>query len=88
MGYRTKKVEFNGKTRSIIEIDPIEAEWVKYIFKRFAQGVKYSILIEELHQMGAKPRRGENFTKTSFYSILTNPIYIGKMAWNKRPSKS
>jgi DNA invertase Pin-like site-specific DNA recombinase len=88
LGYQTKKVEVSGKTRSIIEVDPIEAEWVKYIFKRFAQGVKYSILIEELHQMGAKPRRGQCFTKTSFYSILTNPLYVGKMAWNKRPSNS
>ena len=87
LGYDTYKKEVNGKDRTFLKINEIEAEWVKIIFSMYANGEKIKTIINKLNQLGAKTKRGKPFQKTSLYSILENPLYLGSYYWNKRNRK-
>lgn len=79
------------------DVDPVsrklvinqdEAETVRCIFSMFANGYGYSAILEVLNKRGCKTKRGQDFNKTSFYSILTNPKYQGIYVFNKCSAKS
>lgn len=62
-----------------------EAEFVKLIFERYAnQNYSCYAIAEQLNLLGAVPKRGAKFSRTTVKSILQNQVYIGKIVWNKR----
>lgn len=78
-GYRKTKV---GKLPSL-EIVPEEAEGVRQIFQLYADGLGCTRIERALNAMGYHGRRGHRFSRTTVLQILTNPVYIGKVRWNR-----
>lgn len=64
---------------------PDQAENVKMIFDMYVnQRLGSYTIANKLNAMGAKPRKGDAFSRTTVQFILKNPIYIGQIVWNKR----
>jgi site-specific DNA recombinase len=68
-------------------INAMEAEIVRTIFTRYAEGVGYNQLLEYLNGMGYLSKRKHPFGKNSLNSILKNEKYIGKFIFNKKLEK-
>lgn len=70
--------------------DPEESGFVKLIFSRCLDGEGCQSISNRLNCMGAKPRRGGNFSRSTVREILSNPVYTGKTVWGRsktiRPS--
>lgn len=65
-----------GEDRTYV-IDDEQAEIVKTIFKKYAEGMTLFELMEWLNQHGYRTRNGSLFTKNSLPRLLTNEKYIG-----------
>lgn len=59
------------------EIVPEEAEIVREIFRRVAEGEMLIRIIEDLNRRGIKTKLGREFTRSSFNRMLSNERYIG-----------
>lgn len=70
-----------------LSVDEKEAETVRLIFDRYANGYTYGEIIAELNQRNMYTKRGSSFGKNSLYSILTNEKYAGVYVYNKTSSK-
>ena len=61
-----------------------EAEIVRYIFKRYLEGIGCSRIAKELHAMGAKTKRdNSNWCSTTVMGIIKNEKYIGTLLQGK-----
>lgn len=79
-GYRKTTVN----RRSSLEIYEPEAAFVRMIFELYTSGALGTHLIaERLNALGAHPARSDRFSRNSVTYILKNPVYIGKVVWNK-----
>lgn len=61
---------------------PVEAEYVREIFRRFAAGEGLFPLAKWLTASGQRTHRGNPFENRTVEYILRNPVYIGKLRWN------
>lgn len=61
---------------------PEEAEVVKKMFETYRRTKSRTKVREELEIIGAKTKTGKQFSKGGVESILTNPIYAGKLYEN------
>jgi site-specific DNA recombinase len=64
-----------------------EAEIVRYVFSKYAEGTGYSAIISELNDMGRRSKRGNVFGKNSLYDLLRNLKYTGVYTFNLRLEK-
>ncbi|HLW58752.1 MAG TPA: recombinase family protein [bacterium] len=97
-GYRSEPVqEETGKVighRRVI--DPGEAETVRYIFRLYCDGLTPRAICHRLNAERVQPPRGLRGRKTGSWApatiagstaralgILNNPLYTGKIAWNR-----
>lgn len=71
-----------------LSVDEREAEAVRLIFNRYANGYTYSEIISELNLKKYYTKNGNTFAKNSLYSILTNEKYSGVFVFNKSSSKN
>lgn len=78
-GYR--KIRIN-KLPSL-EIVPEEAECVRQIFELYASGNGCTRIEQTINAMGYHGRRGSRFNRNTIRLILDNPVYIGKIRWEK-----
>ena len=69
------------------EINELEAEIVRIIFNKVAEGVTYRDLAKYLRTHGYKRRDGSCFSY-NFHDLLTNRKYIGEYIWNKTKGKN
>lgn len=69
--------------KGYFEIDPIEAEAVKLVFKRYLEGMPVPKIAEEINSLGFKTIRNCAFTKSSIYTILDNEKYIGRYKYGE-----
>lgn len=92
-GYIRKKLEHDkGYT---LEPHPEQSEVVKMIFDLYTSGESLpdgsirrlgpSLIVRKLNEMHIAPQRGNIWVVSSVKDILTNPVYIGKIRWNRRP---
>ncbi len=70
-----------------LAINEAEAEIVRLIFDRYANGFTYNSIAAELNDKGYKTKVGRDFTGASFNSILQQRKYIGEYVYNRRVSK-
>ncbi|MBQ7758267.1 recombinase family protein [Anaerotignum sp.] len=94
-GYRRVKLE-NEKGYTL-EIEPEEAAAVRLAFELYAYGdpqpdgttkeTGRATVAKRLHEMGIKNRKGGTWATSSVTRMLQNPVYIGKIHWNRRPGK-
>ena len=78
-GYRKVRI---GKLPSL-EIVPEEAECVRQIFQLYASGSGCTKIEQAVNAMGFHGRRGSRFNRNTVRLILDNPVYIGKIRWDK-----
>ena len=84
-GYRST---FDGQGHKR-EIDEDEAQWVRYIFERYASGVSPRQIADELNSQKVPSPRGGTWAHSAIYpdakgvGMLGNPIYIGRQIWNR-----
>ena len=78
-GYRKVRI---GRLSSL-EIVPEEAECVRKIFQLYADGNGCTRIEQAVNAMGYHGRRGSRFNRNTIRLILDNPVYIGKIRWNK-----
>lgn len=78
-GYR--KVRINKMPT--LEIIPEEAECVRQIYQLYADGNGCTKIEQAINAMGFHGRRGSRFNRNTIRLILDNPVYIGKIRWDK-----
>ena len=78
-GYR--KVRINRLPS--LEIVPEEAECVRQIFQLYLAGNGCTKIEQMVNAMGYHGRRGSKFNRNTIRLILDNPVYIGKVRWDK-----
>src|SRR6266481_6409292 len=95
LGYRLVEAERRGtKIKKKLEIDPVEAETARLIFKLYlhgdgssgALGVKE--VVKWLNRSGYRTRRGDTFGVAGVHRILTNTVYMGQWQFNKTSSRT
>ena len=60
-----------------------ESRFVVAMFEAYADGKSYRDIAKMLDAMGAVPRRSAKWNPNSVVNIVKNPVYIGKIEWNK-----
>lgn len=60
-----------------------EAEIVQTVFKLYSEGKGYKAITNYLNKFGYKTKRGNPFGVIAVKNILTNPVYIGKIRYNR-----
>lgn len=80
-GYKSAVVN----KRHTLEINEDEAKFVRLMFDMYAnQGMGCQSIAYAINAMGAKPRRSNQFSRSSVMFILKNNVYIGKIVWDKK----
>ena len=64
-----------------------EADAVRLIFQLALEGDGYTEIVRELRAKGYKTKRGQDFGKTSLFSILKNEKYTGVYIYSKSAPK-
>ncbi len=94
-GYVRKKLEHDkGFT---LEPEPEQAPIVKFIFDLYTQGEQQpdgtyeemgiAKIIRKLNTLKIPSCNGDVWVNSTLQNMLRNPVYIGKIRWNARPSK-
>ncbi|MCD8089391.1 MAG: recombinase family protein [Clostridiales bacterium] len=91
-GYRRVHVQ-NGKGFTL-DIVPEEAEIVRLIYSLYTSGenrpdgtkrrLGVTLIARRLSEMKVPTRKGGSWAAGSVRDILTNPVYTGKLCWNRR----
>ena len=94
-GYQRKKIE-KGKGYTLIS-DPDTAAIVRMIFSMYAYGEKNadetaeetgtSKIVRKLNALNLPAMKGKGWSVSTIRGMLRNPVYIGKIRWNARPTK-
>lgn len=71
---------------------PDQAEAVKLIYHLFIHGedgerIGMDRIAHKISAMGFRTYSGKEFARSEIRTILSNPVYIGKVRWNQRMSK-
>lgn len=82
LGYRSIKFG-QDKEKTRLEIIEEEAEIVRMIFELYASGRGLRSLVNHINQLGYKTKKGNMFAIATIKEILQNPIYIGKIRYNR-----
>lgn len=68
-----------------LEIDPVGAECIRFIFKKYLDGWPRVKIIKYLNERQYKTSKGKSFSRSSLNTILRNQIYAGLYAWKDVP---
>ena len=79
---------YNVDKEGTLVINEEEAEIVRLIFDLYEANYSYNRMADELNDRGYKTKTGNQFTKNSFASILSQEKYTGKYIWNKARQKT
>jgi site-specific DNA recombinase len=69
---------YNKCSDSSLEIDPEEAETVRFIFERYIELHSMPELAEELNDRGISTRDGKKWTPRGVSDVLQNELYTGQ----------
>lgn len=87
LGYnwvRMEETENSSRKKSKLVIDEREAETVRLIYELYASGKGYKAIVNKINKEGYKTKHGNEFSVAQLKTILTNPVYIGKVRFNVR----
>ena len=79
-GYKT---EGSGCNRTLVP-DEDNAPIVALIFKLYTNGLGGTKVADKLNSMGYKSATGINWTSHAVINVIKNPIYMGKVTWQKK----
>jgi hypothetical protein len=86
-----------GRRLHRLELDPVTAPWVRWMFARRLAGFSAASIARELNERGVlcpssvdrarnRHRSGEAWTLRTVAAILGNPRYTGRQVWNRQQS--
>ena len=78
-GYRKRVID----KRHTLEICEPEAVFVRMAFEMYASGKGCDAIAARLNELGARPRRADAFTRTTVLKMIKNPVYAGKVVYNR-----
>lgn len=87
LGYKwipMEGTENSSRKKSRLEIDEKEAVTVRRIYEMYASGKGYKAIVNQINKEGCKTKLGNEFSVAQLRTILTNPVYIGKVQFNVR----
>lgn len=84
-GYKKVRVKY-GKGYTLEPVSE-EAEIVKEMYLKRADGMGYDIICNWLNTLDFKPKKSDVWTPATIKGMLSNPIYIGKIRWNSNKQK-
>ena len=87
LGYKwvpMEGMENSTRKKSRLEIETREAETVRLIYELYASGKGYKAIVNKINKQGDKTKLGNEFSVAQLRTILTNPVYIGKVRFNVR----
>lgn len=68
-----------------LQINEEEAYYVRMMFDMYVnQGIGCHVIAQTLNAQGAKPHRAAEFGRTSVMHILRNPVFTGKIVWDRK----
>lgn len=70
--------------RPSLKPNPQESEIIKIIFDLYIDGKGSNYISDYINALGAKPRRGNKFNRNTVRYILKNPVYTGKIVWDRK----
>jgi site-specific DNA recombinase len=73
----TNRIWGYDKDDGKLVINEKEAEMVRLIYSKYADGIGLRIIVKELTKLGYKSRSGKNFKEPTLSDILKNPKYKG-----------
>lgn len=73
-----------NKERKLLELVPKEAEIVKKIYDMYLANKSTTQIAGYFYQKGIKSRSGCRFQTKLICDILKNPVYLGKLVWNRK----
>jgi site-specific DNA recombinase len=93
-GYIRRKLEKQkGYT---LEINPEQADIVRMIYELYTKGelqpdgnlkrLGVSLIVRKLNNMKIPSMNGDVWVTSTIQGMLRNPVYLGKIRWNSRPS--
>lgn len=92
--YGYQRVKLTGEKGFTLSPIPEQAEVVKLIFDLYTrEGIGSegrmgaARIAETLNKWQISSYSNKNWTPSSIYEILRNPVYIGKIRWNYRPCR-
>lgn len=80
------KIEGYGRNRKLV-IDPVGSEAIKIIFEMYSLGYGGTKIANRLNTLGYKASGDNNFYAHTIINIIKNPVYTGKVTWNKKSHK-
>ena len=86
LGYDLKeRTDSTNKKRkdTTLVINEMEAEIIKTIFTLYSQGKGYKAITNYLNKFGYKTKKGNSFSIVAVKNILMNPVYVGKIRYNR-----
>lgn len=90
LGYDSKQIGNSNVKRpeKRLIVNEQEARVVREIFQLYASGQGYKAIVSTINAMGYKTKKGNDFSVSTVREILLNPIYIGKIRFNRYPEWS
>jgi len=73
-----------NKAQKLLEIIPEEAEIVKLIYRLYIEGLSAHHVMDYLNRHKYRSRGGKMFYNKFICDVLKNPIYTGKIVWNRK----
>lgn len=87
-GYEKVKIGTGKDAYHTLQIIPEEADTLRLMYDLFIhKGYGYAKIAQHLNNLGIKPRKSEYWSPAAIRDFLANPIYIGKIRWNRRKTK-
>ncbi|MFE9276825.1 recombinase family protein [Paenibacillus glucanolyticus] len=82
IGYRSVKVDERGRETRIVVVEE-EAALVRNIFEKYAAGHGLKAIANDLNHRGHKTKTGKPFSTCAIRDILDNPMFAGKIRYNR-----
>ena len=80
-GYRKVWIKEGKRKCPSLEPNPAEAEIVAMIFRLYSEGNGATAICQRLNALGIKAPQSAQWRLSTIYSMLDNPVYIGKVTW-------
>ena len=85
-GYDREKLKTDkGYT---LKINDKEAKAVEIIFDLYSKGIGCINIAKRLDELNIKPRKNDSWSQATISGILRNPVYIGKIIWDRRKTEN
>ncbi len=83
LGYKSEAVNPDNFDDTRLVIVPDEAIIIRKIFNSYASGKGLRAIANSLNKEGYKTKRGNSFSTASIKEIILNPLYVGKVRFNR-----